>query len=79
MPDTQTRWIARLTAAPGSSLEHLLGLSLGLDVWERHNDTLVAVASEAQLAELERRQIARVERLSTVKDFLAWAESSANP
>ena len=38
-------------------------MSLGLDVWERHEDGLIVAASEAQLAELERRRLAWVERL----------------
>jgi hypothetical protein len=38
-------------------------MSLGLDVWERRDDGLIVAASEAQLAELERRRLAWVERL----------------
>jgi hypothetical protein len=46
---------------------------MGLDVWERHDDVLVVAASETQLSELERRRLARIERLSTVSEFEARA------
>jgi hypothetical protein len=59
---------------PGSSVDALLDMSLGLDVWERHADMLVVAATEAQLSELERRRLARVERLSTVTEFQARAQ-----
>jgi ribose 1,5-bisphosphokinase PhnN len=67
------RWVARLTPAPGTSIESLLGVPLGLDVWERHGDVLVVAASESQLSELERRRLAKVERLTTVAEFEAQA------
>jgi hypothetical protein len=76
--DQQTRWVARLTPVPGSSVEALLGMSLGVDVWERHPDSLVVAAGEGQLSELERRRLARVERLSTVAEFQARAQRRAN-
>ena len=66
MSDRETRWVARLTPGRGHSVEALLGLPLGLDVWERHADGLVVAAHEAQLREVERRHLARVERLYTV-------------
>ena len=71
MPDKEdTRWVARLTpAASIGSVEALLKMSTGLDVWERHPDCVVAAASELQLAELERRRLAQVERLCTVAEF----------
>jgi hypothetical protein len=74
MADTHTRWVARLTPMPHGSVEALLQLPLGLDVWERQADALVVAADETQLAELERRRIARVERLSTVAEFQARAQ-----
>jgi hypothetical protein len=67
------RWVARLTPAPGTSIESLLVVPLGLDVWERHPDVLVVAASEIQLSELERRRLAKVERLTTVAEFEAQA------
>jgi len=63
------RWVARLTPAPSISAEALLAMPLDLDVWERHGDVLVVAADEAQLVELERRRLARVERVSTVSEF----------
>jgi hypothetical protein len=78
MSDQETRWVARLTPMPQSSIEILLGMSLGLDVWERYGDALVVAASDAQLSELERRRLARVERLSTVAEFLARAQQHSD-
>ena len=57
-------WIARLTPVSGG-VAALLATPLGLDVWERGSDHLVVMATELQLAELERRRLAQVERLST--------------
>jgi hypothetical protein len=73
MSDTAIRWVARLSPMPPSSVEVLLHMPLGLDVWERHADALIVAASEAQLSELERRRLAQVERLSTVAAFEARA------
>lgn len=56
-------WVVRLRPAPGVGVEGLLATSLGLDVWERGPDHLLAAATESQLAELERRRLATVERL----------------
>lgn len=66
----QTRWVARLTATPAMSLEALLGMSLGLDVWERQPDGLIVAASEHHLGEVERRHLAAVQRLGTVEEYL---------
>ena len=79
MTDTHTRWVARVTPMPQDSIEALLQMPLGLDVWERHADALIVAADEAQLAELERRRLAQVERLSTVADFQARAQRRADP
>ena len=71
-----------LTADSAADIDALLGLSLGLDVWERHSDSLVVAASEAQLLELERRRLVRVERLATQAEFEARARGgphSAGP
>jgi hypothetical protein len=73
--DQDTRWIARLTPVPGCDIERLLQTSLGLDVWERNPDALVARAYESQLKELERRQLATVERLYTEVEYLSEKES----
>ncbi|MET0764482.1 MAG: hypothetical protein ABWY29_06425 [Blastococcus sp.] len=63
-------WIARLFPSPGRSVASLLDLSLGLDVWERHADFLVVAASEGQLAELERRRLATVDRRATREEYV---------
>ena len=68
MPDCI--WIARLTPTPGTSVARLLAVPLGLDVWERHPDHLVVAASDDQLAELERRPLAKVERWSTREEYV---------
>ena len=64
-------WIARLFPPPGSSVASLLDLPLGLDVWERHADFLLVAASEGQLAELERRRLAGVDRWATREEYEA--------
>jgi hypothetical protein len=65
-PDAEDRRIALLIPRSAGSVEALLGLPLGLDVWERRDDGVVVAASEAQLAELERRRLAWVERLPDI-------------
>lgn len=73
MPGAADRWVARLAPMPAVTVDDLLGMPLGLDVWERHGDGLVVAASEAQLSELERRRLARVDRLATVAELEARA------
>jgi hypothetical protein len=68
------RWVARLTPTANYSIDDLLASSIGLDVWERHDDVLVVAANEMQLSELERRGLALVERLSTQAEFEARAQ-----
>ena len=70
MHDKGRRWVARLKPMPSITVETLLGMPLSIDVWERHDDALIVVASEAQLGEIERRRLAHVERLSTVDDYV---------
>lgn len=65
------RWVARVTPRPGTTIDDLLGLNLGLDVWERRDTSIVVAATEAVLAELERRRMGHVERVSTVSDYVA--------
>ena len=77
MINSGVRWVAKLTADSAADIEALLGLSLGLDVWERHGDSLVVAASEAQLLELERRRLVRVNRLATQAEFEARARGAA--
>ena len=71
--DQNPRWVVRLTPMPDSDIEHLLQMPLGLDVWERKRDpdVLVVAANESQLRELERRQLASVERLYTVEELVS--------
>jgi hypothetical protein len=69
MTDSETRWVARLIPTVSASVDRLLSMPVSLDVWERHADSLIVVGSEAQLAELERRRLARVERIATVAEF----------
>jgi hypothetical protein len=63
--------VARVTPESGSSVARLLGMPLGLDVWERHADFLVVAAPESRLAELERRRLARVDRWATAAEYVA--------
>jgi hypothetical protein len=70
MAQPESRWVARLIPISRGGVETLLGLPLGLDIWERQADRLIVAASDGQLAEVERRRLARVERLSTVAEYL---------
>jgi hypothetical protein len=71
-------WIARLTPVTGG-VAALLATPLGLDVWERGTDHLVVMATERQLAELERRRLARVERLSTPDQYISRTQPDPAP
>ena len=71
MPGSEQTWVARVTPAAGCSVATLLGLPLGLDVWERQADALVVAAPESRLRELERRRLAHVERWGASTDYLA--------
>jgi hypothetical protein len=68
---SEQTWIARLTPLAGSSVAALLGMPLGLDVWERHAGFLVVAAPESRLSELERRRLAKVDRWATQKQYEA--------
>ena len=63
--------VARVTPESGSNVAKLLGMPLGLDVWERHADFLVVAAPESRLSELERRRLARVDRWATAAEYVA--------
>ena len=69
MAGSERTWVARVTPLPGGSVTRLLGMPLGLDVWERHPGFLVVAAPESRLAELERRGLARVERWATRRQY----------
>lgn len=72
----ETKWVVRLYPPPGSDVDSLLKLPFSLDVWQRDAGALVVAASEATLAELERRKLARVDRISTVADFLRRSDET---
>ncbi len=72
------RWVARVRPAPSLTVESLLSMPLGLDVWERGDNGLVVAATEVQLSVLERRRLADVERLYTVADWQARAQAEAD-
>ena len=63
--------IARLRPAPELGVDGLLAMSLGLDVWERGPDHVVAAAPAAVLAELQRRRLATVESLGSREEYEA--------
>ena len=69
MGESERTWIARLTPLSGGGVPALLAMPLGVDVWERHPGFLVVAATESRLAELERRRLARVERLVTTERY----------
>ncbi|WP_179966111.1 hypothetical protein [Modestobacter altitudinis] len=77
MTEGDERWIARLTPPAGRDVAALLGMSLAVDVWERHVDSLVVAASAAQLAELERRGMAEVDRWATQGEYEAQVRNRA--
>jgi hypothetical protein len=75
VPGSEQTWVARVTPAAGCSVATLLGLPLGLDVWERQADALLVAAPESRLAELERRRLAHVERWGTQAQYQAGLRS----
>ena len=67
------RWVARIVPLEGTVAD-LLRQPHGLDVWERRADCLIAAADEAVLTGIERQGVARVERISTVRDYVGtWS------
>jgi hypothetical protein len=71
MAGAERTWIARLTPPADGSVAALLDLPLGLDVWERHPDSLVVAAPEGVLVDLERRGLARVARWASREEYEA--------
>jgi hypothetical protein len=69
--ESERTWVARVSPPAGSSVAALLDMSLGLDVWERHDGFLVVAAPESRLAELERRRLAVVDRWATQAEYEA--------
>ena len=76
MAAAETKWVVRLYPPVGQDVETLLKLPFSLDVWQRDEGALIVAASEATLNELERRKLARVDRLSTVADYLRRSEDA---
>jgi len=70
----ETKWVVRLHPPAGHDVDTLLKLPFSLDVWQRDANALVVAASEATLNELERRKLARVDRISTVADYQRRAD-----
>jgi hypothetical protein len=68
--ESEQTWIARLTPLSGGGVPALLAMPLGVDVWERHTGFLVVAAPESRLAEIERRRLARVDRLVTTERYV---------
>ena len=68
---TEVCRVARLRPTSGQDVAGLLAVSHGLDVWERGADHLLVAATEDQLAELERRGLAVVERVDTRAGYQA--------
>jgi hypothetical protein len=75
--DSEQRWIARLTPSAGITVEALLGMPLGLDVWEHHPCYLVVAAPASCLAEVERRRLADVDRRATQEQYVAQTVARA--
>jgi hypothetical protein len=76
---SKTQWIARLKPIAGVSINELLRVPLCLDVWERKGEMLVVAAEEGQLAELERRRLAQVERICTIAEYKRKAQMWTEP
>jgi hypothetical protein len=72
-------WVVRLKPRAGRSLDDLLKVPLSLDVWQREQDALIALASEHTLQELERRRLAHVERISTKDEYHRRAQAASKP
>jgi hypothetical protein len=77
MATPESFWVARLKPRAGRSLDDLLKVPFPLDVWQREQDALIALASERTLQELERRRLAHVERISTKDEYHRRAQAAA--
>jgi hypothetical protein len=79
MGESERTWIARLTPLSGGGVPALLAMPLGVDVWERHPGFLVVAAAESRLAELERRRLARVDRLVRTERYESQTADRPTP
>jgi len=77
MSGPESFWVARLKPRAGRTLDDLLNMPLSLDVWQREPDAVIALVAEPTLQELERRQLAHVERLSTKEEYHRRAQAAA--
>jgi hypothetical protein len=69
MAASDSKWVARLSPTAGRTVEDLLRLPLGLDVWQRDENSLIVSASGGALDEIERRRLAQVERICTAAEY----------
>jgi hypothetical protein len=69
----RVRWLVRITPLAGGTVDDLLKVPLSLDVWQREAGSLVAAVSEQTITELERRRVAKVERLRMTADLESGA------
>jgi hypothetical protein len=76
MTEAHRRWVAELIPTPGTQVDGLLKVPVGLDVWERRGNKLVVAAEAAQLAEIERRLLATVLWLGPVEEFTGQGSSA---
>jgi len=63
------RWVARIVPVD-RTVNEFLRRPYGLDIWERQPDALIAAAESTVLDEIERQGLARVERISTLRDYV---------
>lgn len=70
---SDTSWIVRLRPTSGRSVDDLLKLPVGFDVWQRESGALIVAVTETTLHELERRRLAHVERLQPTADYIRSA------
>jgi carboxypeptidase T len=76
MSDKQTRWVARLTPMPNGSIDALLDMPLGLDVWEVKPDHVILRAAEAQAERLQHMGY-HVEQVHLTERYLSTFATAA--
>jgi hypothetical protein len=69
------KWVVRLSPVTGHTVDDLLQMPYALDVWQRDGTSLVVSAPDATLVEIERRKLARVERMGPTEQFAAQAST----
>ena len=63
------RWVARIVPLD-RTVNEFLRQPHGLDIWERQPGALIAAAESTVLDEVEHQGLARVERISTLRDYV---------